>query len=140
MKTIIHLETTDEERRLIGVYLDRDSATKRLVTRKELTELISDYVNDITTRAHQGEYDEHSDPDPEPERPDRHSGDGRPAGDQGFPNMPRAGDGFYPSRGDEPYLYTGKHPALTEVCGNMLDLAEQVDQLIWETLEKDRER
>jgi hypothetical protein len=141
MITNMRIETTDEERRLLAVYFERNSVTKRLATRKEITELINQLLSDIMTKAHQGEYDEcnkDDNPAPEPAGHRDDSGDAGRAGDKGFHNVRHASNGFKPSRGDEPYLYKGMHPALTEKCGAMLDIAEQIDQLIWEALEANR--
>lgn len=141
MKTNIGIETTDEERQLIAAYLDRNSATKRLASRNDIKDLVTQFISDIIQRAANGEYDEPSQeniPDTGRHRGDRDD-DGR-AGDQGLPDRSDPVANFRPSRGDESYLYKGRNPALTEKCREALDIAEQIDQLIWEELEKNRDK
>jgi len=141
MKTIVHIELDDTKRRLLAVYLTRDPATKHLVTRKEVTELVCAFVSERISRAYQGEYDGYDEdiPDtPDSGRPGRDNGHDGSAGHQGLPDDADPVASFTPSRGDEPYLYTGRNNALTGACTEMLDIAARVDQLIWEALEGDR--
>jgi len=44
MKTIIHLTLTDEDRSDLAKRIHRNPATKHLVTRHEVTELVLDYI------------------------------------------------------------------------------------------------
>ena len=121
MITNIRLDTSDKERNLIAMYLERDAKTTRMVSRKELTELVQQLINDIVTQADDNEYDE-----PEVES---------------SPKMgaaPKIAE-FKPSRGDEPYLYKPKSVTLKDACSRMLDMAEEVEQLVWDVLEKNRE-
>jgi hypothetical protein len=142
VKTIIHVTLTDEERNLIGRYLHRNSVTKYLATRNDVKDLVAEFISDTLKRAHTGEYDDDADDNTEAE-PVRHRGDsvdGRPADDQGLPDVSDAGNGFKPSRGDEPYLYKPKSVALKDACSAMLDQAETIEQLVWDVLEANREK
>ena len=41
MITNMRIETSDEDRRLLAVYLERDSATKRLATRNDIKDIVT---------------------------------------------------------------------------------------------------
>ena len=125
MITNMRIETTDEERRLLAIYLERDSDTKRLATRNDIKDLVTQIIADLCARADNGEYGEKAPEETPEETPDV---------------LPKGAVPFTPSRGDEPYLYKPKSVPLKEACSRMLDLAEEVEQLVWDVLEKNRER
>lgn len=121
MKTNLGLETTDEERLLIGQAL----GTNRMVTRKELREEIERHVEELK----------------------RGTTPRRPADEETVPAAaaePEAGGdrsvrGFVPSRGDEPYLYKPKDPELAAVCSSVLDVLERFEEVVWRALEENRQ-
>jgi hypothetical protein len=128
MKTIIHLELSDEERNDLAKRIHGAPFTKLLATRKEITEHVLNFINQELKDA----------------------GDMIPGEDtltvskesmkeltQAIENSPTSG--FVPSRGDEPYLYKGKVEALTKACGDALDAAEAIEKVVWNLLEKNRD-
>ena len=140
MITNMRIETSDEDRRLLAVYLERDSATKRLATRNDIKDLVTQFISDLIQRAGNGEFDDHEDPD-DAGRHRRDLDDDGSTGHQGLPERPDPnGAGFRPSRGDESYLYKPRSVALKDACSAMLDQAEVVEQLVWDVLEANREK
>ncbi len=117
MKTIIHLDLTDEQREIFSNALCR----KGMVSRKEVNEWVNEAVlRLLTTQEHNNE----------PEIPSE------AIESITEPRPPPAA--FTPSRGDEPYLYRPQDPELAAACSAVLDGLAHIDQHVWATLERNR--
>ena len=120
MKTNIGIETTDDERLLIGNTL----GTGKMVSRKELTAEVQRHVASLIA----GETSQ-STADEAPADPFRH---------EPPPERDRSVRGFVPSRGDEDYLLKTHDPELKEILSRLLDVTEELDAYTWKQLEKIR--
>jgi len=148
MKTIIHLELSDLERNDLAKRIDRNQDTKRLVTRKEVTELVLALIDDEMRDDHWNTVDikekirgettearpaakttDHGDPGQRRER-------GR---DKRVPHdMPTGG--FSPSRGDEDYLTQPRDPDIAAACRSIIDATTLINEFAWETIERNRKK
>ena len=136
MKTIIHLELSDEDRRDLARRIDRNPVTKRLVTRKEVTELVLTLVDDEVTKGWESTTDDRGDDilnredETQPERRLRTIAEVEDDEPKPFK--------FIPSRGDEPYLFKSKDPEMTKLCSAILDATNALDEYVWRALEENR--
>lgn len=149
MITNIRLELSDVERNDLARRIDRDPATKRLVTRKEVTELVNALVDDEVTKGWESTTDdrgpelrEDNDQSTKANPSSKESGDGdrgqrRNGGGAGSVSDD-ASSGFVPSRGDEPYLSQPKDPGIAAACSRILDDAALIEQFAWDTIERNR--
>jgi hypothetical protein len=126
MKTIVHIELSDEERRAIGL--------GNLVTRKQVTELVNNFIQEKirgeTTEARtETESTDHGDPGQRRER----------GGDKRLPHdMPA--NGFSPSRGDEDYLTQPRDKDIAAACRSIIDATTLINEFAWETIERNRKK
>jgi len=137
MKTIIHITLSDVERNDLARRIDRNPDTKRLVTRKEVTEL----VLALLQQEMEDGRDQSIEVDPEPERQSNgDSGQRRNGG--GAQRVSRDADpsGFTPSRGDEDYLASPTDPGIAAACSRILDDAALIEQFAWDTVERNRKK
>lgn len=143
MKTIIHIETTDEERRLLQTYLERNSKTKKLISRNDLKDLVTQHVSDLIHRADNKEFDEEPNASsnlPNETQASETDRDEQPSEHEKIPVNRNPGAGFVPSRGDEPYLYKPKDPHLKDRLSALLDDLKQMEDYVWNKLEENREQ
>jgi len=110
MKTIIHLELTDEQRALFNNTLCK----KGLVSRKEVIAWVEDAVHRLLSA--QEINNEHNEEEPTTAKP--------PA--------------FIPSRGDEAYLTRPADTGLAATCSRILDDVAVVEAFAWETIERNK--
>ncbi len=133
MKTIVHVELSDEEREQVAQSLGHSG----LVTRKQVTAFVQNQV----TKAIKGKLNDQGNKTDTAsgEDPPGDSGSGGPGtGDRGV-REEVSGRGFTPSRGDEPYLFKARDPALRELHSNILDAIQALEDYTWEQMEKNRE-
>lgn len=116
MKTIIHLETSDEERLSIAASL----GLTQMVSRKQVTQLVIDHLKDLASGVTSDE--------PSGAGPTEH-----------VVSAARAAENFTPSRGDEPYLYRPQDSELAAKCSAVLDGLEYIENYAWNTLERNRQ-
>jgi len=137
MKTIVHIELSDEARNDLAKRIDRKDTT-RLVTRKEVTELVNALVDYEIERGY--EDDQSTEAGTSSETPsDGDSGQRRDGG--GAQRVPDdAAPPFVPSRGDEDYLSQPRDPGIAAACSRILDDAALIEQFAWETIEKNRRK
>lgn len=121
MKTNLGIETTDQEREAIAGTLNLPN---KLATRNDIKEAIYEYVQALI-RGEEAKPSTDATVEASSEKLPETGGD-------------RSVRGFVPSRGDEPYLTQPKDPELAVACSSMLDIAERIDQMIWETIERNR--
>ena len=124
MKTNLGIETTDQEREAIARTL---SLPHKLATRNDIKEAIYEYIQKVLIGGEEVEPRTNATAEDPSERLPETGGD-------------RSVRDFVPSRGDEPYLTQPKDPELAAACSSMLDIAERIDQMIWETIEKNRRK
>jgi hypothetical protein len=122
VKTNLGIETTDQEREAIARTL---SLPHKLATRNDIKEAIYEYVQKVLIGGEEVESRTNATTEDPSEKLPETGGD-------------RSVRGFVPSRGDEPYLTQPKDPELAVACSSMLDIAERIDQMIWETIERNR--
>jgi len=134
VKTIVHIDLGDAERNLIATYLERKETT-RMVSRKEVTELVQQHINDIVCQADAGEYDDQSIETVEVSSEKAATTGGRGERDAGRPDSVL---GFVPSRGDEDYLSQPKDIGVAAACSRILDDAALIEQFAWDTVERNR--
>lgn len=120
MKTNVGIETTDEERKLIGEAL----GLKRKVSRKELREEIDNHVQSLIAGAAVVKV-----PVEAAERILK---------DEPSPERDRSVREFVPSRGDEDYLAQPKDPGIAAACSRILDDVALIEQFAWDTIERNR--
>jgi len=125
MKTIIHLELSDVERNDLARRIDRDPVTKRLVTRKEITDLVLTLIQDEITTGWESTTDDRG-----PQLETKATPYKEDAKTQAIP--------FVPSRGDEDYLFKSKDPEWTRLCSAVLDATQELDGYVWQTMERNR--
>ena len=131
MITNIRLELSDLARNDLAKRLDRDPVTKRLVTRKEVTELVEALIND---EARKGWQDEEV-------QPVQRDDDQRSAVPRArMPEQSFTEAAFVPSRGDEPYLYKPSDPELAAKLSALLDDSRAFEEYVWKQLEANRSR
>lgn len=136
MKTIIHLELSDEERNDLAKRIYRDLDTKVLATRKEVTELVHGLIHEEIERGREQESEEELtdvERNKAPTSADTVSPATRSSGQSGDDPSP-----FRPSRGDEPYLFKSKDPELTKRCSAVLDATQELNDYVWQALEENR--
>lgn len=122
MKTIVHIELNDEDRRKIGGSF--------MVSRKDVTTLVNEFIEGLKTNDYPGSSNE----------------DGLPTNEEAealAKTVATAGRDFsirefVPSRGDEEYLYTGEDPELTDACRSILDGLQFIERRAWAALEGNR--
>ena len=139
MKTIVHVELSDKERSDLAKLLDDNSCTKRLVTRKEVTELTQSLVRDVLNKGLRKENDQSTKTEPDTEEAgDADSGQRRDGG--GHRRLPDhvPAKAFVPSRGDEPYLAQPKNTEIAAACSRILDDAALIESFAWATIERNR--
>lgn len=128
MKTIIHLELSDEDRSDLAKRMHRAPYTKLLATRKEITEFVHEFIQESIRDGR--------------EQPDESAEEAEAKNDSAIADRikDRANRvcGFVPSRGDESYLYAGRSVSIKEACSAVLDATERLDSLIWQELERNR--
>jgi len=117
VKTIIHLEITDDERAKMSQSLGHSG----LVTRKQVTEFVEETIRNAIQ--------------PVKDIPTTASPLARSADEGRRTHFPV----FTPSRGDEPYLYRPKDPKLAALCSTALDGLERLDRYVWDKLEENRQ-
>lgn len=122
MKTNIGIETSDIERRMIGDAIGLPG----MVSRKQLKEEIERHVATLIFGPGQT-----ADSKTEPALTSAPIS--KPAAERN-----RSVREFVPSRGDEPYLYSGENPELTDACRGVLDGLEFIEKFTWAALNKDR--
>lgn len=134
MITNIRLELSDVERNDLAKRIDRDPVTKRLVTRKEVTELVETLIND---EARKGWEDEEVEPEREPE-----SNEDVPEGGRGeVEPVPRESYAtFIPTRGDEDYIARPRDPKLATACSSILDNIALIEAYVWETITRNQKK
>lgn len=126
MKTIVHIELSDEERRAIGL--------GNLVTRKQVTELVNNFIQEkirgeATETGTRTKTTDHGDPGQRRER----------GGDKRIPHdMPSTG--FSPSRGDEDYLTQPRDKDIAAACRSIIDATTLINEFAWETIERNRKK
>ena len=130
MKTIVHIETTDEQREVLAAKL----GGKKMISRKEVTDLVQTYIARLITEEDYGPNGYMPPPDAFADEAPQ-----EPAPAEPEASRDRSVRAFVPSRGDEEYLYRGKDPELTAACSSVLDACEHLDQVIWRKLEENRE-
>ena len=140
MKTIIHLELSDEERSDLAKLLDRNPCTNRLVTRKEVTELTQTLVNDVLKRGLREDNGQTTEVNSEPEGPSDGDSGQRGDGGGGSSVSDDPDTRFIPSRGDEGYLAKPSDPGVAAACSRILDDAALIEQFAWDTIERNRKR
>jgi len=119
MKTIIHVETTDEERVAIG--------KGKPVTRKDITDMVNKFIQE-RINGHDEEV-----------QPVQRSDDQRsPLPRAGLPKQSNAE--FIPSRGDEPYLSQPTDPGIAAACSRILDDTALIQAYAWDTVERNRKK
>jgi hypothetical protein len=116
MKTIIHLELSDEERNDLAARIRRDPDTTLYATRKEITEHVLDFINQEIKNARVQET-QATPCKPEPKK---------------------QAAAFIPSRGDEDYLTQPKDPDIAAACHRILDDTALIEQFAWDTIERNR--
>ena len=131
MKTIIHITLSDVERNDLARRIDRNPDTKRLVTRKEVTEytlaLIAQEISD-------GQ-------DIEVETAPKISSAGASERREEVERVPHdAAPEFVPSRGDEAYLAQPRDPGIAAACSRILDDTALIEQFAWDTVERNRKK
>lgn len=122
MKTIVHVVLTDEERLAIGGSF--------MVGRKDVTKLVNEFIEGLKTN----------------ENTRRSNETGLPTNEEAEAIVATVATAerdtslreFVPSRGDEPYLYCGEDPELTDACRSVLDGLEFIDRYAWTALERNR--
>lgn len=120
MKTIIHLDTNDDTRLLIAKSL----GIKGMVSRKQLTEAVIDYVKGL------------ADGFPEPII---RAVEPVASSEETQVHQPVVSSSeFKPSRGDEPYIYKAKDPALRDRLSSLLDSLEALEEYTWSKLEENK--
>ena len=122
MKTIVHIELTDEERLAIG-------GGRFMVSRKEVTGLVNKFIEDL-----KNEDTRRSDAVELP-RNEETEALAKTIAATGRDCSIRE---FVPSRGDEPYLYDGEDPELTDACRAVLDGLQFIEGHAWAALEGNR--
>lgn len=135
MKTIIHLELSDEERSDWAKRIHRDPNTKVLVTRKEVVETVLHLVAQeiIDGREIEMYGDEEPEVDKQPQSVNPKVDDSKAFRELIDETLP-----FKPSRGDESYLYKSKDPEMTKLCTAILDATDALDEYVWRALEENR--
>jgi len=140
VKTIVHIELSDEDRNDLAKRLSRNPADKHLVSRKEVTEfvhsLIHQEIEDGRNQEKEDAVEQTSDG-----KLRRSSGQERPSGDDpAAPDMGRLSQvaAFVASRGDEEYLAQPKDPGIAAACSRILDDTALIDAFVWETVDKNR--
>lgn len=138
MKTIIHLELSDEARNDLAKRIYRDPNTKVLVTRKEVTELVLSLVDYELERGRDDDQSDEADPPAESQGDGDLGQRGNGGGTARVPTDTHSEGGFVPSRGDEPYLAQPKDPGVAAACSRILDDAALIEQFAWDTVERNR--
>jgi len=135
MKTNIGIVTTDEERERIARSLGHNG----LVSRKDLTQAVETFVQDLIERnGYIVEKDlEISGPDPKADSQADQALERALEVEPGS-DRDRSIREFMPSRGDEPYLYRAKDPELAARLRALLDDAERFEEYVWSKLEENR--
>ena len=144
MKTIVHIELSDEERNDLAKRIYRDADTKVLVTRKEVTELVLALVQQEVNEGREQEFEEFREElsDATEQLQERTGSDkvcpgtGKRSDAGGHPE--EIGIAFAPSRGDEGYLAQPKDPGLAAACSRILDDAKLIENFAWDTIERNR--
>jgi hypothetical protein len=131
MKTIIHLELNDLERNDLAKRIDRED-TKRLVTRKEVTDLVNALVQDEVTQGWESTTDDRG---PQKNAPPTCE---QIQGPEWKPPAAAGGQIFIPSRGDEDYLTQPKDPGVAAACSRILDDTKLIEEFAWNTIERIR--
>ena len=138
MITNIRLELSDEERNDLAKRIDRNPDTKRLVTRKEVTDLVESLIQYEIERGY--EDDQSTEAGTGAEAPvDGNPGQrGDGGGDQRVPDD--VTPDFVPSRGDEDYLAQPRDPGVAAACSRILDDAALIEKFAWDTVERNRKK
>lgn len=132
MKTIIHLDITDEERTLIAATL----GLSQMVSRKQVTLLVVEHIAGLMLGPTSNDDNESKiDGKTEPESA-RKTED--VAADKPARNRDQGVSAFVPSRGDEAYLCRPSSTELAAVCSQILDGLEFIEAFTWETVERNR--
>ena len=141
MKTIVHIELSDLDRNDLAKRIDRNQATKRLVTRKEVTDLMHSLVNNEIIEGRYQDGCEDTEAEPEPETPSDADSGQRGIG-RGTQRVSRDADpsGFTPSRGDEDYLTSPSDPGIAAACSRILDDTALIENFAWDTVERNRKK
>jgi hypothetical protein len=158
MKTIVHIELSDSDRNDLARRIDRDPVTKRLVTRKEVTEHVLALVNDEITLGWESTTDdrgkeltngnsipEHASTDdvhPTSGQEGKSGDDSTPGERPSFAQFCNEKDAdpnaFTPSRGDEDYLTQPKSTDISAACRRILSATELIEEFAWNTIERNR--
>jgi len=143
MKTIIHITLSDVERNDLAKRIDRDPVTERLVTRKEVTELVHTLIQDEITTGWESTTDDRG---PQIEAVERErepeSNEDVPEGGRGeVEPVPRESYAtFIPTRGDEDYIARPRDPKLATACSSILDNIALIEAYVWETITRNQKK
>lgn len=128
MKTIIHLNLTDDQRELFAHALCK----KGMVSRKEVTAWVEDAIARLITT--QEINNEHEESELIPTEAIEAITEPLPPQTVGNRSLRE----FVPSRGDEPYLYKPENPELAAACSAILDGLQYIETRVWDELERNR--
>lgn len=123
MKTNVGIETTDEQRKLLAQALGK----KGMVSRNDIKEAIDAYIKLLLTDAYATATRLEQEPEVNVSEDLR-----RQAAER------EPGEGFTPSRGDEPYIFKAKDPQLHQLHSNLLDALEALENYTWADMEANR--
>lgn len=113
MKTIVHFETTDEQRKRLA----EAWGVKGVVSRNDIKARAQAWLeSEMAGNSAPAEVEL---PAPEPPKPAKR-------------------DGFVPSRGDEPYIFKARDERLRQLHSNLLDAIEALEDYTWEQMERNR--
>lgn len=129
MKTIIHLNLTDDQRELFAHALCK----KGMVSRKEVTAWVEEAIEQLLTTQENND-DQGSDTQLIPTEAIEAITEPLPPQTVGDRSLRE----FVPSRGDEPYLYKPENPELAAACSAILDGLQYIETRVWDELERNR--
>lgn len=144
MKTIVHIELSDEDRSDLAKRLRRDPLNKGLITRTEIKELVHNFINQEIQDGCNQEVQpvRRSDDQRSPLPRDGVSEHAIFAAKKKLDDQPIPENvgftPFVPSRGDEDYLTQPKDPGVAAACRRILDDTAIIEQFAWETIERNR--
>ncbi len=118
----LRLELSNEERS----YLAAATGGTHPVTRKEVTDLVNDFIKEKSSDQH------HQDNAPAPKEADGPNREGRAEG------ASIVLGGFSPSRGDEDYLAQPSNAEIAAACSRLLDDTALIENFAWTTIERNR--